>query len=204
MQESVIHSKVLGNCANDFDVLVRIVSTTDSITATHQWLYNRRSELVGASGTQTHPYDYAYSYDSIGNRLTSSDDSGIATYVANSLNQYTAVNRTIEQLVLRSFSEGGSNNFTYDADGNLTQDDRFNYAYDDENRLVSVMPTNPIYGSRAIENAYDHRNRRIRKVVKSYDGSSWNVTETRLFVWDGWNIVFEQITFSDNTTRRKI
>ena len=188
MQESVIHSKVLGNCANDFDVLVRIVSTTDSITATHQWLYNRRSELVGASGTQTHPYDYAYSYDSIGNRLTSSDDSGIATYVANSLNQYTAVNRTIEQLVLRSFSEGGSNNFTYDADGNLTQDDRFNYAYDDENRLVSVMPTNPIYGSRAIENAYDHRNRRIRKVVKSYDGSSWNVTETSLFIWDGWNL----------------
>ena len=193
MQESVIHSKVLGNCANDFDVLVRIVSTTDSITATHQWLYNRRSELVGASGTQTHPYDYAYSYDSIGNRLTSSDDSGIATYVANSLNQYTAVNRTIDQSVQ-------SNNFTYDADGNLTQDDRFNYAYDDENRLVSVMPRNPSVGSLAIENAYDHRNRRIRKVVKSYDGSSWNVTETSLFIWDGWNLIHERVDYTNGTT----
>lgn len=77
----------------------------------------------------------------------------------------------------------------------------FAYSYDDENRLVSVTPANPVYGSRAIENGYDHRSRSIRKVVKSYDGSSWNVTETRLFVWDGWNIVFEQITFSDNTTR---
>ena len=56
------------------------------------WLYNRRSELVGATGTQTRPYDYEYSYDSIGNRLTSSDNFGTSTYAANCLNQYTAVN----------------------------------------------------------------------------------------------------------------
>ena len=206
MQDVVIYNKVFGHTARDIGVFERPVLTADSFTATRQWLYNRRSELVGATGTQTYPYDYAYSYDSIGNRLTSSDDFGTATYAANSLNQYTAVNRAIdqsEQLVFRSFSEGGSNNFTYDADGNLTQDDRFSYAYDDENRLVSVTPTNPVYGSRAIENVYDHRSRRIKKIVRHYDGSGmgWNVESTHVFVWDGWNIVIEQTTFADSTTR---
>ena len=127
MLDMVIHSEVFGGCANDFDALERVVSSVDSHTSPRQWLYNRRLELVGASGTQANPYDYAYSYDSIGNRLTSSDDFGTATYAANCLNQYTVVNRTIEQLVLRSLNEGGSNNLTCDADGNLTQDDRFTY-----------------------------------------------------------------------------
>ncbi|MCQ2394233.1 MAG: RHS repeat-associated core domain-containing protein [Kiritimatiellae bacterium] len=110
MLDMVIHSEVFGGCANDFDALERVVSSVDSHTSPRQWLYNRRSELVGASGTQANPYDYAYSYDSTGNRLTSSDDFGTATYAANCLNQYTVVNRTIEQLVLRSLNEGGSNN----------------------------------------------------------------------------------------------
>ena len=87
MQEVAIHNKVFVCPARGFGVFVRKVLTTGSLTATRPWLYNRRSELVGASGTQTHPYDYAYSYDSIGNRLTSSDDSGTATYAANGLNR---------------------------------------------------------------------------------------------------------------------
>ena len=79
----------------------------------------------------------------------------------------------------------------------------FAYSYDDENRLVSVTPANPVYGSRAIENVYDHRSRRIKKIVRHYDGSGmgWNVESTHVFVWDGWNIVLGQITFADNTTR---
>ena len=93
----VIHNEVFENGVQDFEALVWIVSTADSLAATRQWLCNRCFEPVCASGTQTHPYDYAYTYDSIGNRLTSSDDSGTATYAANCLNQYTVVNRTIEQ-----------------------------------------------------------------------------------------------------------
>ena len=149
-------------------------------------------------------YGYAYAYDSIGNRMSVTGDGVSSTYVANNLNQYTAVNRTIDQLVLRSLSEGGSeqsNNFTYDADGNMTQDDRFTYAYDCENRLVSVTPLNPQYGSRSIENVYDHRSRRIKKNVKSFDGMFWNISETHVFVWDGWNIVFEQIDYPSAPSR---
>ena len=80
-----------------YDAEGRPTETEDSLSSTRLWIYNRRSELVGATGTQAHPFDYAYSYDSIGNRLTSSDNFGSATYAANNLNQYTAVNRTIEQ-----------------------------------------------------------------------------------------------------------
>ncbi len=142
MQEVAIHSEVqvLGNCDHCFESSVRFQTTADSLTATMQWLYNRRSELVGATGTQTHPYDYVYSYDSIGNRLTVSDGPGTIPYTANELNQYTSLYLRGETLL-------------YDADGNLTQDNScdFAYSYDDENRLVSVTPTNPVYGSRAIE-----------------------------------------------------
>ena len=175
-----------------YDAEGRPTETEDSLTATRQWLYNRRSELVGTAGTQAHPYDYAYSYDSAGNRLTASDGSGAIPYTSNELNQYTSLYLRGETLL-------------YDADGNLTQDNSrdFAYSYDDENRLVSVTPANPVYGSRAIENVYDHRSRRIKKIVRHYDGSGmgWNDESTHVFVWDGWNIVFEQITFADNTTR---
>ena len=136
---------------------------------------------------------YAYQYDDIGNRQSAVEPNGAFTYAANALNQYTQLNRTIEQ------SEQ-SNNFSYDADGNLTNDGRNAYVYDGENRLVSVTPLNPQSGTRAIESAYDHRSRRIRKVVKLFDGAVWQVAETHTFVWDGWNIVFEQIAFAGNTS----
>ena len=54
MQEAVIYSEGFENCAQDYEVFVWIVSTVDSFTATRQWCYNRRSELVGATGSQTH------------------------------------------------------------------------------------------------------------------------------------------------------
>ena len=87
MQELVAYNKVFECATRGFGVFVRPVSLPDSLTATCQRHYNRRSEFVGASGTQAYPYDYAYSYDSVGNRLTSSDDSGTATYAANGLNR---------------------------------------------------------------------------------------------------------------------
>ena len=86
MLDMVIHNEVFENGVQDFEALVWIVSTADSLAATRQWLCNRRFEPVCASGTQTHPYDYAYSYDSVGNRLTSSDNFGTATYAANGRN----------------------------------------------------------------------------------------------------------------------
>ena len=128
-------------------------------------------------------------YDSIGNRTSSSSTGGglapvTHSYTANGLNQYDYVDSTA---------------FIYDADGNLVNDGRYSYAYDCENRLVSVTPVSPSSGDLAIVNEYDHMNRRVRKTVRRYDGMGWSDQERHSFVWDGWNIVLERIDAGGST-----
>jgi len=152
--------------ATDYDLLNRPTNAVDSVSVAREWLYNRRSELAAAAvGTNL----YGYAYDTIGNRLWSAANVATNEYTANSLNQYTSV------------SAGA--NPVYDADGNMTGDGTFAYAYDAENRLVSVYPTAPTLGSLAVENRYDHKHRRIRKIVKNFDGEAWQVARTHTFVW---------------------
>jgi len=49
--------------------------------------------------------------------------------------------------------------FTYDDDGNLTQDGRWTYTWDAENRLVKVeiLSSNPSGSKRKVEWVYDAR-----------------------------------------------
>ncbi|MGN0846406.1 MAG: hypothetical protein ACI4RA_03365 [Kiritimatiellia bacterium] len=149
-----------------------------------RWFYNRRSEL---SATMIGTNAYGYVYDSIGNRLWASANAATNFYTANGLNQYTAISDNA--------------NPVYDADGNLTNDGSFIYSYDAENRLVSVYPVAPAENAPAVENRYDHRHRRVRKIVRRYDGTTWGTVEAHTFVWDGNNIVLERIAFADGTTR---
>ena len=82
----------------------------------------RRSELVGATvGTNL----YGYAYDTIGNRTFDMLNGMSRSYAANCLNQYAQVDAA---------------QMAYDADGNLVRDDRFVYAYDAENRMLSARP----------------------------------------------------------------
>lgn len=153
-------------------------------------LYNRRSELAAAQiGTN----DYGYAYDTIGNRVLSSVNATTYTYTANNLNQYTQVGRDAPIAPPVAFS--------YDADGNMTNDGRFTYTFDAENRLVSACPIVPAENALAVEHAYDHRHHRIRKTVKRYNGAEWQLAETHDFVWDGNNIILEAIAFADGTMR---
>ena len=182
--------------STEYDLLIRPTNATDSVSLVREWLYNRRSELAAATvGTG----NYGYAYDSIGNRLWSAANAVTNSYTANSLNQYTAV------------SSGA--NPVYDADGNMTGDGTFAYAYDAENRLVSVTSAAETNGAIRVLNAYDHRNRRIRKTVQRLNSSiapppsppvgmhEWETQETHTFVWDGNNIVLEKVEFANGTTR---
>jgi len=76
--------------------------------------------------------------------------------------------------------------FTYDLDGNMTSDGRWNYTWDAENRLVKAesRPDTPQASWRQVEWQYDALGRRIRQIT--YDGSSgsWVVTEDLKFVCD--------------------
>lgn len=87
----------------------------------------------------------------------------------------------------------------YDADGNLTQDDRWNYTWDAENRLIkqearwqgaSAIVEMPIL---SIEYKYDANWRRVEKKVSTWNAStsSFQQTKRTKYIYDGWNLIAE-------------
>ena len=86
--------------------------------------------------------------------------------------------------------------FSYDADGNLTNDGRWAYTWDGENRLIGMtVNTNvgPVY---QMMFGYDFQGRRIQKIVAT-NGVTY---ATKNFLYDGWNLVAE--VRPDNTRIR--
>ena len=83
-------------------------------------------------------------------------------------------------------------NFTHDADGNLTQDGRWTYSWDAENRLINMTSLSgvpPDASKLKLDFTYDYRSRRIKKLVSSWNGSAYAAQSTNEFVYDGWNLI---------------
>jgi RHS repeat-associated protein len=102
----------------------------------------------------------------------------------------------------------------HDLDGNLTDDGRWVYTWDAENRLTSMtqklipvaagVSTPPAHTR--LEFAYDYKNRRIaKKVFVEESGTglqpvSWRLTKDLRFVYDGWHMIAElDATFATGT-----
>ncbi|WP_124330624.1 RHS repeat domain-containing protein [Desulfonema ishimotonii] len=121
-----------------------------------------------------------YEYDPIGNRINSAGGTGPqVTYARNAVNQYTALT-------------GGVNaSPSYDDDGNMTGYDGATYTWNAENRLIAAETAD-----KRITFLYDYMGRRVRKQVYSGTPGSWNAVpdETRVFVYDGWNLIRETVT----------
>ena len=83
--------------------------------------------------------------------------------------------------------------FSYDADGNLTQDGRWTYYWDTENRLINMtsLGTAPVGSRLKLDFAYDAKGRRIQKIVSTNNGSIYVPQSTNQFVYDGWNLIAE-------------
>lgn len=83
--------------------------------------------------------------------------------------------------------------FLYDEDGNLTNDGRWVYTWDAENRLKSMTAKSAIpSGAKvALAFAYDHQGRRIQTVVSNWTGSAYAAQSTNKFIYDGWNLIAE-------------
>ena len=83
--------------------------------------------------------------------------------------------------------------FKYDADGNLTNDGRWNYTSDGENRLLTITGnTNlPTPARLKLDFTYDYRGRRITKRVSTWNGSTYVGSYTNKFLYDGWNLIAE-------------
>jgi RHS repeat-associated protein len=82
-------------------------------------------------------------------------------------------------------------NYTYDADGNLTSDGRFTNIWDADNRLTNItsLSGDPTGSLVKLDFTYDYMGRRIQKIVSTNSGSGWTASYTNKFIYDGWNLV---------------
>jgi hypothetical protein len=91
--------------------------------------------------------------------------------------------------------------FYYDLDGNLTNDGRWAYTWDAENRLVKLAPNTSIGPRNSLKFEYDWQGRRIHKQV--WGNTNWTSTPTNdvKFVYDGWNLLAELNTTNSAVIR---
>jgi hypothetical protein len=117
------------------------------------------------------------------------DNTGQARWVT--LTDLAAVNNPdkVAKTIGHQFLPYTPEQFTYDTDGNLTQDGHWIYAWDAENRLVSLTPSTSVGPQISLKFEYDSQGRRIRKQV--WNAASWqgSITNDTKFVYDGWNLI---------------
>jgi hypothetical protein len=104
----------------------------------------------------------------------------------------------------RMFNRPATETFTYDADGNLTQDGRWTYTWGGENRLIEMKRDtgSPAGAGQRLVFEYDHQGRRIRKQFYTHNGSNWVLGSDIAFAYDGWNLVAELNAASSNARIR--
>ncbi len=83
--------------------------------------------------------------------------------------------------------------FYYDLDGNLTNDGRWTYTWDAENRLTKVesLASAPAASKRKVVWEFDGKGRRVRQTTSDKSSGSYVVTEDLKFVADGWRHIAE-------------
>jgi RHS repeat-associated protein len=150
---------------------VGMVSSLIDESDTSSYSYDDLDQVVSASYTDSLQTDEFFTYDSLGNRMTSHLSSGYSYDEGNQIiddDQYT---------------------YTFDANGNMIEKedqstlDRWEYTYDYENRLIGVKKYDGgVELSLETSYSYDGLDRRIGKVVNS---------DTLLYVYDGSAILFE-------------
>lgn len=89
---------------------------------------------------------------------------------------------------------------TYDDDGNLTDDGRWHYSYDAENRLTSMLSRIDLISGlpdTRVYFAYDYLGRRVSKRVTVNGTTQFD----RKFVYDGWNLLAEFDTSNGQVAR---
>ena len=93
--------------------------------------------------------------------------------------------------------------FTYDDDGNLTQDGRFDFTWNGENRLIEVETRDDLPAAVPrvrVEYTYDHQGRMVWKQIST----NAVILATRTFLWDGYNIIRETNNHQQPTTNHYV
>lgn len=141
---SIVADHDIMNLRMTYDPIGNMIERKDMLdnTRTESYGYDVISQLTSFKRGTT--VDKSYQFDLLGNRIKVLEN-GIATnYTSNNINAYTSIT--------------GGLNFTpqYDDNGNMLNDDKHTYAYDFNNKLVSVDQTVGTY-------KYDALGRRIAK-----------------------------------------
>jgi len=185
---------VLARSAYTLDVLGRRTAQTREDGITETYGYDTTSQLTSANYESNSPLAKAatpltretFAYDALGNRTSTSTAGGVpsprvSSYTANALNQYTQVAGVA---------------FTYDANGNLTNDGKQTYRYDAQNRLLAVESVALTTGAVRAEFAYDTRNRAVARTYYTLSkAGAWvlNQDDSRALTYDtAWNLLAER------------
>ena len=175
-----------------YDAAGRRVSCAKSGSAfaqddTLSYGYNEKSELTNAVASVDSDYRYAYDFDDIGNRETSSERGTNSVYTANNLNQYNAVDDFTPQ-----FDDDGNQTLIKTATG------IWSVTYNGENRpvlwtLINSSTPNSSTPS-LISMSYDRMGRRVTKndqgfvydgylQVANFEHQTSNI-KLQTFIWD--------------------
>ncbi len=169
------------------------------------YAYNTRSELTNAVAAVDSDYRYAYDFDDIGNRETSSERGTNFVYAANQLNQYCSVTTLTSDVGPQTSSFSPQ----FDDDGNKTliktATGIWHVTYNGENRPIlweNVSPNSSTPNSSTptlISMSYDRMGRRVTKnnqrfVYNGYlqianfelvaTNSQLTTHNSQLFIWD--------------------
>jgi len=132
----------------------------------------------------------------------------------------------VDILVTATLPDGGDNNapriadaekseylppnpevFVHDDDGNLDEDGKWSYVWDAENRLIEMETLSAAVTAGAdqlkLEFGYDSQGRRFSKNVYEWDGSAYQLAGVILYVWDGWNLIYELGDLQDGSQIEK-
>ncbi len=161
-----------------YDAAGRRVAMTKSGLAMSQadtidYAYNSRCELTNALARADVDYNYAYVYDDIGNRISSTERGTNTVYAANELNQYTAVDDFTPE---------------FDDDGNQTLVETktgvWQVSYNGENRPVRWVRDSD---DNVLTMSYDHMGRRREVDVHHFFYSGYlQISDNNYndYIWD--------------------
>src|SRR5262249_27042316 len=95
----------------------------------------------------------------------------------------------------RIFQPGQPESFRHDADGNLISDGRWNYNWDQDQRLIEIEPGAgvPDTARRKVAFTYDYRGRRLAKTAWTWDQETlgYRLSTCLRFLYDGWRLLAE-------------
>jgi len=157
---------IAGSAATDATVKVRLPASNSVFDTTRDGVYYQAAVPVAnaASGTETNLEIHAVKFD------TAQDKDIVKTITG------------------KYFVDKTPQTFTYDLDGNTLADGKWNFSWDGENRLQSILSND---GTVKLEYAYDFQSRRVSKKVytKAATDIEWTLAKHEKFVYDGWNCI---------------